>query len=160
MQPGPGTPSPTHSRGRDAFELGQLTRVGRLRLANVAPGLVDAQVLGNPQQPVLELVLTVEPAECLERPGEDLLGEVLRVGPAIREVRDERVDAGVVAPDQRRGSFLMPTLCLVDERPVGPGVGLGPQMKDALCYSHLDLHPVGRTAPRHTYRACQAEKIA
>ena len=146
----PGNRLPHVVGSRDALEFRKLTGVGQGGLADVAPSLVDAEVPGDPKQPVLELVLAVEPAEGLECPDEDLLGQVLGVGSAIGEVGDERVDPRVVALVQDGGGFLTPVLRLVDERTVGPGVGVGLKVKNALCYCHSALTPDSQTQPAST----------
>ena len=146
----PGDRLPHVVGGRDALELRKLTGVGQGRLADVAPSLVDAEVLGDAKQPVLEPVLAVEPAEGLECPDKDLLGQVLGIGSAVGEVGDERVDPRVVALVQDGGGFLTPVLRLVDERTVGPGVGFGPKVKDALRYCHLCTPPDSTTRPAST----------
>ena len=133
-----------------ALELRKLTWVGQGGLADVAPGLVDAEVLGDAKQPVLEPVLAVESAEGLECPDKDLLGQVLGIGSAVGEVGDERVDPRVVALVQDGGGFLTPMLRLVDERTVGAGVGVGLKVKNALRYCHSALTPDSQTQPAST----------
>jgi hypothetical protein len=163
----PGHRLPDVVGGGDARQLRKLAGIGQGGLADAAAGLVDAEVLGDAQQPVLELVLAVEPAERLECPDEDLLGQVLGIGPAVGEVRDERVDAGVVPLVQDGGGFLTPVLRLGHECPVWPGVGVGAKMQDALCYCHLSTHPEsthsagfnGRLGPQ-AHRTGRASSIA
>src|SRR2546425_7751253 len=82
-------------QGVGRLELDEVDGIRRLRTPHLPPGLVDADVAGDLQEPGAELVLAVEPGECAERPGEHLLREVL--GLATLEGGDERVDPGAIA---------------------------------------------------------------
>lgn len=86
--------------------------------------MIDHDVAGDPQQPVLERqVAPLEAVDALPRLGEHLSGQVLGDGPVTHLVQDitvNRVQVTVVQEGERLGVTLRCAPCNI------PGVGLRP----------------------------------
>ena len=103
-------------QGVRRLELDEVDGIRRLRAPHLPPGLVDADVAGDLEEPGPELVLPIEPGEGAERPGEHLLREIL--GVAALEGGDEGVDPGVVALHELVRGLGTARLCSLDQYPL------------------------------------------